>query len=127
MMAQRIETEWITVDAARTRAYAVLTDDYNPIHLDEGFAARTPLGRPIAHGTLSMAHLLRLLDGILGRDAMMVGEVLIRFRAPVYVETRVRAVVERGDADAPFELRVEREDGTVALSGSFIPGPGAEA
>ncbi len=34
-------------------AFAEITGDKNPIHLDPEFAAKTPFGRPIVHGFLS--------------------------------------------------------------------------
>lgn len=36
-------------------AFAEITGDKNPIHLDPEFAAKTPFGRPIVHGFLSAA------------------------------------------------------------------------
>ena len=33
-------------------AFAEITGDKNPIHLDPEFAAKTPFGRPIVHGFL---------------------------------------------------------------------------
>ena len=44
----------LTVTESVIRAYAELTNDFNPIHLDAEFAAATPMRRPIAHGTISL-------------------------------------------------------------------------
>lgn len=43
------------LDAGGFRAFAALTGDAHPIHYDEGYAARTKFGRPVAHGLYLMA------------------------------------------------------------------------
>ncbi len=42
------------IDQAAINAYARITDDFNPIHTDPTFAATTPMGGVIAHGTMSL-------------------------------------------------------------------------
>jgi acyl dehydratase len=51
--------EWVsprrTVTEADVVAFACLSGDFNPIHVDHEFARKTPFGRPVAHGLLGMA------------------------------------------------------------------------
>ena len=51
--------EWMslgrTVTEADIVAYAGLSGDFNPIHMDHQFAKTTPYRRPIAHGLLVLA------------------------------------------------------------------------
>ncbi|MBN9673001.1 MaoC family dehydratase [Roseibium aggregatum] len=115
-------SEWELIDEDRTRAYADLTDDHNPLHLDNEFARETPLGRTIAHGTVTLAQVMRLLERSLGAEAVARGELRVRFQAPVYVGTRVRAVLQAAEMpDMPLSVAVECEDGRTTLSGTFIP------
>jgi 3-hydroxybutyryl-CoA dehydratase len=44
-----------TLTEADVRAFAALTGDDNPIHLDANFAAATPFRRRIAHGLLGLS------------------------------------------------------------------------
>lgn len=44
----------------RIKAYAELTGDYTPVHLDEAYAATTPFGTRVAHGLLGLA----IADGL---------------------------------------------------------------
>lgn len=67
-------------------AYGPLTQDSNPIHLDEAFAAATPFGRRIAHGTLSLNALWRAIDATFPRDVAARLDLDVRFTAPVYVD-----------------------------------------
>jgi acyl dehydratase len=40
----------LTLTAARVRAFAEMSGDYNPLHFDEVFAARTTFGRLVVQG-----------------------------------------------------------------------------
>src|SRR5205823_1339687 len=44
-----------TVTEADVVAFAGLSGDFNPIHMDHEAARRGPFGRPLAHGLLGMA------------------------------------------------------------------------
>jgi 3-hydroxybutyryl-CoA dehydratase len=79
----------VTMDVIRT--YAVLTDDFNPIHVDPAFAATTPMGGCIAHGTLSMALLWQSLFRTLGDNAAGRVDLDVRFVKPVYAGDTLHA------------------------------------
>ncbi len=74
---------WTRLDAEAVAAYAELTQDFNPIHLDPDFAAKTPLGRPIVHGTLTLS----LVWPLVAPGAALE----LRFVKPVFVGEEVRA------------------------------------
>ena len=83
-----------TFDEAAVRAFAELSGDFNPVHLDAGFAATTRFGRPIVHGLLT-ASLISTVVGtrLPGQGSIYVSQTL-RFRAPVFVGDTVRAEAE---------------------------------
>lgn len=104
----------LATDAETVRAYAELTADLNPIHLDPAFAATTPFGRPIAHGTMALALLLEALAaaGLRARD------LDIRFVRPVPVGATIRAGGRLADpAAGSYNVSVETVDGTRVLEG----------
>lgn len=74
--------------------FAGITNDKNPIHLDEKFAADSMFGERIAHGML-VASLFSGLIGmkVPGKGTIYLGQDL-KFRAPVPIGTRVTATVE---------------------------------
>lgn len=43
-----------TISAEDIDLYAKITDDYNPVHMDEEYAKRTVFGGRIAHGTITL-------------------------------------------------------------------------
>lgn len=80
-------------------AFAAVSGDTNPVHLDAAYAAGTQFKGRIAHGILSAAFISALLGTELpGAGAIYLGQTL-RFRAPVrpgdtvIAEVRVRDVI----------------------------------
>jgi 3-hydroxybutyryl-CoA dehydratase len=76
---------------AVVRAFAELSGDFNPIHLDEEFASKTRFGRRIAHGMISGA----LISAVLGyefkeRKIVYLSQTL-KFTAPVFLDDTVTA------------------------------------
>ncbi len=62
--------------------YAQASRDFNPIHIDEDFARRTPLGGTIAHGMLVLAYVSQMMTGAFGRHWLTGGKLNVRFKAP---------------------------------------------
>ncbi len=83
-----------TLDEAAVRAFAELSGDFNPVHLDADFAATTRFGRPIVHGLLTAS----LISTVVGTRLPGLGSIYVsqslRFRAPVHVGDTVRAEAE---------------------------------
>ena len=76
---------------AVVRAFAELSGDYNPIHLDEEFAKRTQFKKRIAHGMISGA----LISAVLGyefkeRKVVYLSQTM-KFVAPVFIDDTVTA------------------------------------
>ena len=90
-----------TITADDVRAFADVSGDHNPIHLDAAAAAETPFGRPIVHGVF----LLAVLSKVLAHDYPGAGSVAVslscKFLRPVpvgsevTVEVRVEEKIER--------------------------------
>jgi len=86
---------------AVTEAFAELSGDINPIHLDEAYAATTSFGGRIAHGMLAAAYISAVLGTKLpGPGAVYLNQTL-RFRRPVRLgdEVTARVTVKALDAE----------------------------
>lgn len=72
-----------TVTEADITAFADVSHDRNPVHVDEAYAATTPFKGRIAHGVLSVAY----ISAVLGEDLPGPGAVYVsqsaRFKRPV--------------------------------------------
>jgi len=62
--------------------YAEASGDFNPIHVDESFAAQTPLGGTIAHGMLILAYASEMMTLAFGQSWLSGGKLSARFKAP---------------------------------------------
>ena len=62
--------------------YAEASGDFNPIHVNESFAAQTPLGGTIAHGMLILAYVSELMTLAFGQSWFSGGKLSVRFKAP---------------------------------------------
>ncbi len=82
------------VRGADLDAFAAVTGDDNPIHLDEAYAAATPFGGRVAHGMLAAGYISAVIGTKLpGPGAIYVSQTL-RFRRPVRIGDAVTARVE---------------------------------
>jgi acyl dehydratase len=87
---------WLAIDQARIDAFADATLEHQFIHVDREKAARTPFGRTIAHGYLTMSLISYFAGecGIRPENTVMAinyGSDKVRFLQPVKVENRIRA------------------------------------
>lgn len=97
-MGARFETPWRPVTQPDVDAFAALTGDRNPVHVDEGYAAGTPFGKRIVHGmlTLSLALGMWSEQGFTRESLVaLLGLNDVRFRSPVFPgdSLRLKSVV----------------------------------
>ena len=71
-----------TITQEKINLYAEASGDYNPIHVDESFAAQTPLGGTIAHGMLILAYMSEMMMQAFGLSWASGGKLSVRFKMP---------------------------------------------
>lgn len=111
-----------TLDTQTVAAFASVSEDYNPIHLDEDFAKTTQFERPIVHGMLASSLISGLLASkVPGAGSIYLGQSL-KFVRPIFVGETVTAKVEvtsvRDDKPiAVISTQVLNANGEVAVDG----------
>ena len=106
----------LLIDAEGIRRYAELTNDFNPIHVDPEFAARSEMWGVIAHGTLSLNLIWQSLAATVGVQELQHLDLQVRFKAPVRIGDRVAAGGRR--TDTGYEVYVRNQHGTNVIEGS---------
>jgi 3-hydroxybutyryl-CoA dehydratase len=98
-VGQSAETTHV-VGAADIEAFAAVSGDYNPVHMDDAYARTTTFGGRIAHGMLAAAYISAVLGNQLpGPGAIYLSQSL-RFRRPVKIGDPVTARVTVKALDA---------------------------
>jgi 3-hydroxybutyryl-CoA dehydratase len=114
----------LVITPAAIEAYAHLTQDFNPIHLDAEFAARTPMGSVIAHGTMSIGLMWQSLAKSLTTEDFLKVTLDVRFVKPVRLKDSLVAGGRLQSGDYPvYDVWVKGADdgderivGTATLS-----------
>lgn len=109
----------IEVSQQTIQAYAGLTNDFNPIHLDAEFASKTPMGGVIAHGTMSACLIFWSIEETYPNLDFTNMDLDIKFTSPVRVGDVVRAGGQL-DPDRPgrFDVWVRGQDDSVRIAGT---------
>ena len=80
-------------------AYAKITGDDNPLHVDEEYAKNSRFGGNIVHGMFVMGVVSKILGTILpGNGTIYLGQD-VRFKRPVYVDKKVFIEVESAEIE----------------------------
>lgn len=82
-----------TIRAEDIRAFADLSGDHNPIHLDPDFAAKTPFKKCIAHGMLGASLFSTLLATKLPGPGTIYLSQQVQFKKPVFVDDTLTVTV----------------------------------
>lgn len=119
-----------TITQADVVAFAGISGDFNPAHVDESFASTSAFRGTIAHGMLvqSVASGLAYQAGVFDGTVVAFVELLLRFRAPVRPGSSVHlelTVAAKEPDPGPkrgwirFDARVFDQAGTLVLDGHW--------
>lgn len=104
------------------KAFAELTGDYNPLHFDESFVAKTKFKHPVVQGGLTTG----LLHALVAMDMPGPGTVFLnqhwQFTAPVFIGDTITAEAEvleihESKPVTKLGMKVVRQSGETVLEG----------
>jgi len=117
-----------TVAESDVYLFAGVTGDFNPLHVDEEYAKKTPFGARLAHGPL----VLSLCAGLLGTELPGLGTVAVsnqvEYQRPVYIGDTIRVRVEVGELDpernrATMRVTWTNQHGDQVAEGAMVVKP----
>lgn len=106
--------------------WAVVSTDFNPLHVDPEYAKETKFGGTIAHGHIALSFLCEMMHRWLGKGWVCGGRLEgIKFIAPIRPGYRITiggTVTEKKEEDRKQIVRgdifVENQDGEKCVIGS---------
>ncbi len=117
-----------TVSESDIYLYAGITGDFNPVHINEAYAAGTFFKKRIAHGTLSAGFISAVIGTRLPGTGTIYASQSLKFLAPVYVGDTITARVEVIEIDVEkrrvkLKTTCTNQDGVLVLDGEALVSP----
>ncbi len=122
-----------TVTDADIALFSAISGDFDPIHVDEEYARKTPFGRRIAHGIFVMGLLSaaesemsrRIVSRGVDAKPVSLGYDRVRFIKPVFVGDTLSARYSILSVDgermrATGKCEIFNQDGELCLAGEHI-------
>jgi acyl dehydratase len=112
----------LTLTADHVKTFADLSGDYNPLHFDESFVAKTKFKKLVVQGGLTTG----LLHALVAMDMPGPGTVFLsqnwKFTAPVFIGDTITAeaeVISKHETKPVTQLKIKitRQDGEIVLEG----------
>jgi len=122
-VGQRFETGTRVITEADVMAFADVSGDRNPLHLDEAYGRASAFGERVAHGVLGIAVATGLVNALGLTRGTLVALRGLRwsFEAPIRFGTTVRAILQ---VEAVHGTR-DPGRGRVTLAVDLVDGAGA--
>ena len=114
-----------TFSTEEVKAFAELSLDRNPIHLDEAYAEQSRFGKRIVHGFFVGSLISAVFGTILPGEGAIYLHQEMNFRKPVFHDDIITATVEIKDIQADklilyFDTKCENDRGEVVIDGRAI-------
>ena len=110
---------FIHVTQALINAYAAISGDFNPVHVDTAFAATTPFGTTIAHGCIPMEPIFRLIQEQIGSPVLPQGSRMkLRYLRPTHPGDTIGVVVKMQHNDG-FDFQCVNQSGQSVIDGEY--------
>jgi acyl dehydratase len=127
---ERFVSQGRTVTEADVVMFAGISGDYNPLHTDETFAAKTPFGRRIAHGMLaaSISTGLGQTLGIFEGTTLALMAQTFEYKGPVFFGDTLRLVLsveactpskKPGRGVVLFRSEILKQDDQACITGTW--------
>lgn len=104
--------------------YAQASGDFNPIHVDEDFARKSPLGGTVAHGMLILSYISQMMTIAFGQSWLSGGKLNVRFKEParpgdvITVSGNIRNIKqEKSEIQVDCNVLCQNQKGEAVVTG----------
>lgn len=106
-------------------AFAQVTGDNNPVHLDETYAAGTIFKKPIVHGMLGASLFSKVFGTMFPGEGTIYLNQSLNFLKPMYVNQNYEAIFEVKEIiseknRAVITTTIKNEEGKALISGEAL-------
>lgn len=108
------------INRVQLAQYAGASGDFNPIHIDEEFAKKSPLKGVIAHGMLSMGFISEYAEKLAGENGK-INTIKAQFRSIVRIGDVItcEGILKDVDKDRKtFEIKAKNQNGDIVVKGT---------
>ncbi len=114
-----------TISTADVEAFAQISGDSNPVHLDDAYAATTQFGQRIAQGMLTASLISALLANDLPGPGSIYLSQTLSFKAPVFPGETITATAEviafrETRRIATLRTTCHNQDGKLVIEGEAV-------
>ena len=107
------------------KAFAELSLDRNPIHLDEAYAEQSLFGKRIVHGFFVGSLISAIFGTVLPGEGAIYLHQEMNFRKPVYHGEEIKATVtvtniKKEKSILYFDTKCENERGEIVIDGNAV-------
>ena len=111
-----------TITAEDVEAFAKLSGDRNPLHMDDKFAARTHFQRRVVHGMLVANYVSTLVGMRCPGPGALWSQQNFRWLAPVFIGDKINLTMKvthksEGARSLTIEVKALNQDGKVVMEG----------
>jgi len=111
-----------TVTGAEIDAFAALSGDYNPLHMDHAFAERAKFPGRVTHGMLTASYVSTLIGMQIPGPGALWTQQLFRWPAPVFVgdtiDIRMKVThVSAGARIVSLTVEARNQNGSIVMTG----------
>lgn len=116
-------TEVFSLSQEQVKAFADVTGDHNPLHLDAEYAAKTVFKKPIVHGIFGISVFSKILGMKFPGEGTVYMKQEISFKRPMYIGSEYEAIatvkeINRERHQAVIETKIQdKETGKICALG----------
>ncbi|HAU32597.1 MAG TPA: enoyl-CoA hydratase [Desulfotomaculum sp.] len=118
-----------TISEEDVNLFAGITQDFNPLHMQDEYARESIFKRRVAHGMLTASLISAVIGTVLPGPGTIYLEQTLKFHAPAFIGDTITALVEVIDK-APGKKRIQlkttckNQNDQLILSGQALVMPG---